>query len=253
MDAYHQEVYQELMLWKHKMQRKPTLSNRVAKRVQMKLNTLIPERMHLIITTVMEKMIKTVLFGAKYTTPKPREKASFQLREAYVRRIILHYKRTASLEGAITGAGGILMGFADLPAFLTIKMKMLFDIAGMYGYQVKDYRERLFLLYVFQLAFSSQQGRIPVLARLEKWADYMETLPLDENEFDWRTFQQEYRDYIDLAKLAQLLPVIGAAVGAVANWKLVAWLGGTAMQCYRMRYFERLKVLGISLQYPDEE
>ncbi|NLK44793.1 MAG: EcsC family protein, partial [Tissierellia bacterium] len=29
------------------------------------------------------------------------------------------------------------------------------------------------------------------------------------NQFDWRTFQQEYRDYIDLAKLAQMLPGVG--------------------------------------------
>ena len=33
------------------------------------------------------------------------------------------------------------------------------------------------------------------------------------NQFDWRTFQQEYRDYIDLAKLAQMLPGVGAVVG----------------------------------------
>ena len=30
--------------------------------------------------------------------------------------------------------------------------------------------------------------------------------PASPEDFDWRRFQQEYRDYIDLAKLAQLLP-----------------------------------------------
>ena len=44
-------------------------------------------------------------------------------------------------------------------------------------------------------------------------------------------------DYIDLAKMAQLLPVIGAAVGAVANYQLLKQLGDTAMNCYRMRHF----------------
>ncbi|RYF21417.1 MAG: EcsC family protein, partial [Flavobacteriales bacterium] len=47
--------------------------------------------------------------------------------------------------------------------------------------------------------------------------------------------QQEYRDYIDLAKLAQLLPVVGAAVGAVANYQLIKKLGKTAMMSYSMR------------------
>lgn len=43
---------------------------------------------------------------------------------------------------------------------------------------------------------------------------------------------------IDLAKMAQLIPVIGAAVGAVVNYRLVQQLGVTAMNCYRMRMLE---------------
>jgi hypothetical protein len=58
------------------------------------------------------------------------------------------------------------------------------------------------------------------------------------NEFDWRNFQQEYRDYIDLAKLAQLIPVIGAAVGLVVNYRLLKKLGHIAMNAYRMRLEE---------------
>ena len=52
---------------------------------------------------------------------------------------------------------------------------------------------------------------------------------------DWRRFQQQYRDYIDLAKLAQLLPVVGAPIGAVANYGLVDRLGTRAMNAYRLR------------------
>jgi hypothetical protein len=34
-----------------------------------------------------------------------------------------------------------------------------------------------------------------------------------------------------------MLPFVGAAVGAVANYKLIEKLGKTAMMSYRMRYF----------------
>ena len=118
-----------------------------------------------------------------------------------------------------------------------LKIKLLFDIAALYGHDGRDYTERLYLLHVFQLAFSSQHTRNRVYQRLEHWDAYRRTLPPDVADFDWRTFQQEYRDYIDLAKLAQLLPVVGAAVGAVANYRLLAQLGETAINCYRMRYF----------------
>ncbi|ETZ19825.1 EcsC family protein [Pedobacter sp. V48] len=64
-------------------------------------------------------------------------------------------------------------------------------------------------------------------------------LPESSDNFDWKTFQQEYRDYIDIAKLAQLLPVVGAAVGAVANYQLIKKLGKTATQAYRMRLIKK--------------
>ncbi len=127
------------------------------------------------------------------------------------------------------------MGLADFPVLIGLKMKLLFDIAALYGFDVKDYRERLYILYIFQLAFSSQQRRNEVYHLITTWDEFAKTLPEHAEDFDWRRFQQEYRDYIDLAKMAQLVPVIGAAVGAIANYKLVAQLGETAMNCYRLR------------------
>jgi hypothetical protein len=67
-------------------------------------------------------------------------------------------------------------------------------------------------------------------------------LPADIHEFDWRTFQQEYRDYIDLAKMAQLVPIIGAPVGVVANYQLIKKLGITAMNAYRMRLLPTTRI-----------
>ena len=116
---------------------------------------------------------------------------------------------------------------------------MLFDIATLYGYSVKDYKERVYILHIFQLAFSSQEHRRTVFAQMVNWDAKKEQLPDDIHQFDWRTFQQEYRDYIDLAKLAQLIPGIGAVVGFVVNARLIQKLGETAMNAYRMRWMEQ--------------
>ena len=237
MNAYEERVQSELKLWRLQMNKKASLGNRLAKNVQVRLNNLIPEKAHRVITYTIEKMVNAVLFSTKYITSRPRQDSSLQLREAYVRKQIEFYQKTASVEGAVTGAGGILMGFVDFPAFLTIKIKLLFEIASIYGFDVRDYKERLFILYVFQLTFSSQQRRNGIVGIIEQWKSYADALPAEVEEFDWRTFQQEYRDYIDLAKMAQLIPVIGAAVGAVANYQLVKQLGKTAMNCYRVRHF----------------
>jgi hypothetical protein len=244
MTPYEEQAYMQLQFWELKMLKKPSFTDRVSKNVQDKINTVIPEKVHQVITVTIENMIKAVLFGAKYTTGKPPDKmASLQLRESLVKKQISFYQKTASIEGAVTGAGGILLGLADFPLLLSIKLKLLFDITSLYGYDVKDYKERLYLLYLFQLAFSSQHHRNDVYQIVSGWQGYSSSLPDNVEEFNWRKFQQEYRDYIDLSKMAQLLPFIGAAVGAIANYKLIAQLGDTAMNGYRMRKLSQLKIL----------
>jgi len=235
MNNYEDSVRTDLLFWHKKMSSAPSFTDRLSKRVQDKINGYIPEKVHTAITVTMEKLFKAVLFGAEYTTGRKMTNGTLVYREAYVRNQISFYQKTASLEGAVTGAGGLLMGLAAFPLLIVLKMKLLLDIASLYGFDVKDYRERLYILYVFQLAFSSQQRRNAVYQHILGWNEFARTLPEKAEDFDWRSFQQEYRDYIDLAKMAQLVPVIGAAVGAIANYKLVAQLGETAMNCYRLR------------------
>ena len=237
MISAEQQARTELRAWQQQMQRPPSLLNRFARRVQIRLNALLPERVHQAITAAIRQMVRGVLFGSKYITAKPVADVPFEAREAAVRDHIRNYRTMATAEGAVTGAGGFLLGLADFPLLLSLKLKLLFDTAAAYGHDVHDYPERLYLLHVFQLAFSSQHARNDTYRRLADWDTYRRTLPPDPSAFDWRAFQQEYRDYIDLAKMAQLVPVIGAAVGAVANYKLIEQLGETAMNCYRMRYF----------------
>lgn len=235
MDTYQHYVEAELTSWLFKMKKPPSLGSRLTSGFQRKFNQIIPEKVHRVITSAIENMVKAVITGSSWIVPKASAELSLKEREMKVRTRIKWYRNSASAEGAITGAGGILMGFADFPAFLTIKMKMLFDIAALYGYDTKNYQERLFLLYVFQLTFSSQKRRNELIDRIENWDSYRAQLPKTFDEFDWRTFQLDYRDYIDLAKLAQLIPIIGAPVGAIANYKLSELLGKTAMNCYRLR------------------
>ncbi|MEX2512579.1 MAG: EcsC family protein [Cyclobacteriaceae bacterium] len=234
---YEALAYQDLSLWLHKTKMKPSLANRITKGAQRTINNWIPEKIHKAVTYAIEKMVKGVILGNEFFGSQPNPHAELRLREFKARKAINTYKKTASIEGAITGAGGILMGFVDLPAFLAIKMKMLFEIAAAYGHDVKDLKERLFILYIFKLTFSSQKTRNETILLLEDWEKFAQTLPDNLNEFDWRSFQLEYRDYMDLAKLAQLIPVIGAGVGAIANYNLSKQLGEMAINAYRLRYF----------------
>jgi len=233
------ELRPGLKAWQKQMLRRPSLFNALSKKMQTKINSWIPEKIHIAITATLKQMIKGVLFGAKHTTKDALQDMSLRGREHLVYKKIDMYRDTAAIEGGITGAGGILMGLADFPILLGIKIKLLFEIASVYGFDTNDYKERVYILHIFELAFSSHEHRRNIYLKMEDWDEKTKQFPADLNLFDWRNFQQEYRDYIDLAKMAQLIPGIGAPVGIVVNNSLVKKLGRTAMNAYRMRIIKR--------------
>ncbi|HHY90464.1 MAG TPA: EcsC family protein [Clostridiales bacterium] len=238
MISYEDRALRELNEWKKRMRKKPSLINRAAKGTQNKMNEMLPDKYHEIMTLAIKNLTKTVLYGSEYITKPPLKHLPLAQREALVREKAKLYKRTAMFEGAATGAGGILLGLTDFPLLLSIKIKFLYDVAGIYGFDVRDYKERLYILHIFQLAFSSQENVNRVFEKMEKWEEYAAALPNDINAFDWENFQKEYRDYLDLAKLLQLLPGIGALVGLYVNGKLMEKLKKTAVQSYRMRILD---------------
>ncbi len=243
---YEQIVLEELNLWKKSMTRRPSLVNNLSRRVQGKINSFIPDKVHNAITTTIKQMIRGVLFGAGQFTKKALPHTTLEATEESVNKIIKGYKHAAAAEGGITGAGGFLLALAEFPILIGIKIKMLFDIAVQYGYDVNDYKERIYLLHIFQLAFCSHQRRKNVFEQMINWNEQKQKLPDDIHQFGWRQFQQEYRDYIDLAKMAQLIPGIGAVVGWVVNYRLLKKLGHTAMNAYRMRWVEEKKLTLLS-------
>jgi hypothetical protein len=238
INSYDAFANLELKTWQKKMLRRPSLFDNLSKELQNKFNSWIPEKVHRAITVTIKQMVRGVLFGSKFTTSRPLQNTDLLTREEAVRKKINIYRKTAAVEGGITGAGGILLGLADFPILLAIKIKLLFDIAVLYGFDVNDYKERVYLLHIFELAFSSAVYRKKVYLQMVNWDDQQKKLPEDINQFDWRNFQQEYRDYLDLAKMAQMIPLIGAPIGFLVNNRLLKKLGRTAINAYRMRLFD---------------
>lgn len=238
INKYEEQVMPEFTKWQLKMQKRPNFIDRTSKKVQDKLNNIIPDKIHQIVTGTIKQMVRGVLTGAEFTTSQPTPASSLEEIETAVKKKLDFYKKAGAAEGGIAGAGGFWLALADFPILLGIKIKLLFEIAALYGKPVNDYRERLFILHIFQLTFSSQKERQQIFARMVQWDSKSRELPEDIHQFDWKTFQQEYRDYIDLAKMAQLIPGIGAAVGVIVNYRLLDQLGKNAINAYRMRWFE---------------
>ena len=226
----------EVETWRARVLKPPGLWDKATRGTQDRINKVIPEKVHAVVTSGVEAMTRGILFGSDLIQTRPVAGGSLAVREARARAAIKTWRNTASVEGGIAGAGGFVLAAADFPALMAIKVKMLGDVVGAYGWGGDTARERLFLLHIFHLAFASARRRPEALAELERWIAGVGQ-PEAITEYDWRRFQIEYRDYIDLAKLAQMIPVVGAPIGAVVNWRLVERLGETAIMACRMRWF----------------
>lgn len=243
--ADERAVKAQMLLWRDKVLKRPGLWDKATRGTQDRINRIIPERVHQIVTTGVEAMTKGILFGSDLLKAKPMTAGGLAVREEKARATIRAYRNTASIEGGVAGAGGFVLAAADFPALMAIKVRMLGEIVAAYGWGGGSVRERLFVLHIFHLAFASARRRPEALAALERWIADIDQ-PQVLTDYDWRTFQLEYRDHIDLAKMAQLLPLVGAPVGAVVNWRLVERLGETAIMACRMRWFAEVDGLSNS-------
>jgi hypothetical protein len=234
MSKYEEQAYEEVLAWKRKILKRPKMVQRFSKQVQLKINEKIPNKAHEIITDAIKNFVKMTLTGSELTTKKNQDVSLLlEERDKLLDEKLSIYRKTAVIEGVGTGAAGILLGMADFPLLLSIKMKFLFEAANTYGFDTKQMEERIFILQVFQLAFSSPEKRKETMEIIENW----EERKADLLELDWKEFQQEYRDHIDFVKMLQLVPAIGAVVGAYANYNLLDQLGEAAKNAYRIRYF----------------
>lgn len=232
---YEQYARKDHIRWQQQLDKKPARAEEWAARIQKKWNGLIPEKVHKVIDESFRGFIYTVLTGSQLIQDPPETSKDLEWIETQAKELIERYARTAAAEGAITGAGGFLSSLADLPLWLGIKLRLLSELARCYGHDLKDYRQRVFLLDIFQLSFSRPEHRQRVYWRMVSRAHHPGLFP--DQKTLWRELQWEYRDYIDLAKLLQLIPGIGALVGAVVNQKLTQSLGENALQAYRMLWF----------------
>jgi len=230
-NLYEETIKKELAQWHEKIMKKPTAMGNLTKNFQGKIQNLIPDKIQNGITAAIKGMVETVLTASSVLT-KTEVATDPALSESdfFVERIYKTYYKVAMAQGIGFGMAGMLINLADLPALMSIKVKFLFDCAKLYGFDIEEKSERLFMLHVFQLAFCSDEHREKVAPFVLNWDEHKQDV-----EMNWRELQIEYRDYMDIAKILQILPVVGAAAGGFANHNLMQKLKVTAMNSYRWR------------------
>jgi hypothetical protein len=155
----------------------------------------------------------------------------------------MKYKSAALGEGAVTGAAGMPGIPADVVLLLGMALRAIGEYATHYGFDVTSQQERLFALNILGFASSltdaaktvamAQLVRIATgVAKKQAWKE------LEEHAFVViiQKLAKQLGVRLTKAKLAQFVPVFGAAVGASYNAYYMAKVCNAAYFLYRERF-----------------
>lgn len=147
-------------------------------------------------------------------------------------------------EGALLGVLGI--GLPDIPVFMGVLLKGIYETAMNYGFSYEDQGERYLILLLLEAAVSDDENKLKInkqadaaMADLE--AGILTAWPLEEQMK--KTSQALAADML-CAKFIQGLPVVGM-IGGVANASYFIRITSYADMKYKKRYLLKKQQMGI--------
>jgi hypothetical protein len=151
----------------------------------------------------------------------------------------------ALMEGAGCGLGGFALFAADIPLLFGIAFRVVRLIGCAYGVDPSSPHEKVIAFKIFELAAGGTRDRYGSLLELEALQDELDGLDASERAekavvLSGLIASREAVKKITLMlmrrKLAQLIPLAGAAVGAGFNYLFVSDVAECARQVYRRRF-----------------
>lgn len=153
------------------------------------------------------------------------------------------YKGIALVEGAGAGATGAAGLIVDIPALVMLNLRAIGEYAAYYGFDTSSQREKLFAYHVLGYASSpndaSKTLALAQLVRIAKDVAKRQTWKeLEKNVFVKivREIAKALGIRLTKAKLAQTIPLLGAAVGGGFNAYFTMKVCDAAYYLYRERF-----------------
>ena len=159
----------------------------------------------------------------------------------------------AAGEGGATGMAGFAGLAADIPALFGILIRQIQEIATCYGYNVDAVEEREYMLHILRTGFASNvKLKVEFLVSLKQFEQVLLQVAWKKMAQDlaakhmgktsllaaMHQFAKTLGFQITKRKALQMIPVIGAVVGASLNGTLAHDVGKAAYMSYRRRRME---------------
>lgn len=161
---------------------------------------------------------------------KPNRKSLRKMEQAGKKSRLFHSCATA-MEGIGLGALGI--GLPDIPVFLAMLLRSLYEIAASYGYAYRERAEQILILRMITAALTDGAEKRQADALVDAWAEGTATARSFEEEV--QAASTALSQAMLTAKFIQGLPLVGIA-GGISNPILYRRITTYAALKYKKRY-----------------
>lgn len=221
-----------------------------------KIQSYIPNKLKTALETAFYKGFRLVFEKGYIYIEKTYDKDKIQLEydlnnyaidkvtnRKYLKRLDRYSKQSqmfnssiSVLEGGVLGALGI--GLPDIPLFLSLVMKSVYEIALSYGYHYETEEEKAYVLLLICTAMTKQEQQKEFYQKLEKLGEDIDYKIIPEINLDEiiKTTAGILSESLLTAKFIQGIPLIGA-VGGLVNYSIIRKISKFAGVKYKKRYY----------------
>ena len=144
----------------------------------------------------------------------------------------------STIEGAGLGVLGI--GLPDIPLFIAMILKTIYEIALSYGFDYESEEEKIYILNLINVALTNSEEKVifnEKLNEIEYKIDSNIGINKDIN-LEIKSTSQVLSESLLMAKFIQGLPIVGV-LGSITNYQVINKVSKYARIRYKKRYLNK--------------
>ena len=136
------------------------------------------------------------------------------------------------IEGGVLGVLGI--GLPDIPLFISVIIKSIYEVALSYGYHYETVEEKIYILLLICGAMTKGDEQKEFNEKIDQLGKHNVVSELDLEE-QIKVTASILSEALLMTKFIQGIPIVGV-VGGVVNYKIIKKIGSYAGLKYKKKY-----------------
>ncbi|MGG7057282.1 EcsC family protein [Clostridium tertium] len=173
-----------------------------------------------------------------YSLNKRVTRKSLKLMDSQGKKTKLINSTISTIEGGGLGILGI--GLPDIPLFIGMILKTVYEIALSYGFDYESDDEKIYILNLINVALSSEEEKLIYSEKINRIEnDIIFGGDLNSSlDLEIKNTSKVLSNTLLIAKFIQGIPIIGV-VGSVSNYQVISKVSKYASIRYKKRYLNK--------------